>query len=75
MLSILVAGNGRIKIADFGLARVKQSLLSFCQTSVGTLNWQAPELWTERPAYNHKVDIYAAGLVTILSKATRSCSN
>ena len=30
---------------------------------VGTVNWQAPELWVPHPRYNEKVDCYAAGLI------------
>ena len=30
---------------------------------VGTVNWQAPELWVPHPRYNEKVDVYSVGLV------------
>ena len=30
---------------------------------VGTVNWQAPELWHPHPKYNHKVDVFACAAV------------
>lgn len=30
---------------------------------VGTVNWQAPELWSPHPRYDYKVDVFSAGLV------------
>ncbi|KAI6005837.1 hypothetical protein EDD15DRAFT_2214117 [Pisolithus albus] len=48
---------------DFGLAKVKQSTRSMVRSLVGTVNWQAPELWHAHPKYNHKVDVFSCGLV------------
>lgn len=30
---------------------------------VGTVNWQAPELWQARPKYDHKVDVFSCAMV------------
>lgn len=30
---------------------------------VGTVNWQAPELWSPSPKYNHKVDVFSCACV------------
>jgi serine/threonine protein kinase len=30
---------------------------------VGTVNWQAPELWHPQPRYDYKVDVFSAGMV------------
>lgn len=30
---------------------------------VGTVNWQAPELWHASPRYDYKVDVFSAGMV------------
>jgi serine/threonine protein kinase len=30
---------------------------------VGTVNWQAPELWSPKPSYDYKVDVFSAGMV------------
>jgi serine/threonine protein kinase len=32
-------------------------------TVVGTINWQAPEMWVEQPTYTEKVDVYSCGLI------------
>ncbi|EOR00936.1 putative serine/threonine-protein kinase drkC [Wallemia ichthyophaga EXF-994] len=61
--NVLIDDNGRAKLNDFGLARVKQSTRSMIQSLVGTVNWQAPELWSAKPSYTASVDIFATALV------------
>ncbi|TDL25007.1 kinase-like protein [Rickenella mellea] len=61
--NILITSKATAKIADFGLAKVKQSTRSMVRSLVGTVNWQAPELWHAHPKYNHKVDVFSCACV------------
>jgi hypothetical protein len=63
-LNILIDENGRAKIGDFGLAKIKRKVKAFqMNTVVGTTNWQAPEMWSEKPVYTEKVDVYSCALI------------
>ncbi|KLT39753.1 kinase-like protein [Cutaneotrichosporon oleaginosum] len=61
--NILINKQGVAKVGDFGLARVKQSTRSMIRSLVGTVNWQAPELWHPHPKYDYKVDVFSVALV------------
>ncbi len=61
--NILITAKVTAKITDFGLAKVKQSTRSMVRSLVGTVNWQAPELWCPSPKYGHKVDVFSCACV------------
>ena len=66
--NILIDKKGRVKIADFGLAKLmdeeaRSFTLTGSQQVLGTLSYMAPEQ-IERPAsVDHRADIYSLGVV------------
>ncbi|MEM7455873.1 MAG: protein kinase [Planctomycetota bacterium] len=66
--NILVDRSGRIKIADFGLAKmtnatVNDPTLTHTQQVMGTLNYMAPEQRETPTEVDHRADIYSLGVV------------
>ncbi|CAI8012231.1 Serine/threonine-protein kinase Nek10, partial [Geodia barretti] len=51
-----------LSVADFGLAKQKESEFSVMQSTVGTLSYWCPELVKNEP-YTEKADIWAAGCI------------
>ncbi len=64
-LNVLLDDHYRAKIGDFGLSKVKlkTSVTTFNEKSMGTVRWMAPELFGLRPKYSTASDIYALAIV------------
>lgn len=60
--NVLITKDRVAKISDFGFARVKRSTRAMVRSIVGTVNWQAVELWVPKPNYNEKVDVWSAAM-------------
>ncbi|MDO9378789.1 MAG: Stk1 family PASTA domain-containing Ser/Thr kinase [Nocardioidaceae bacterium] len=61
--NVLIAPDGRVKVADFGLARAVSASTSHTVTSgvlIGTISYLAPELVTNEGA-DARTDVYACG--------------
>ncbi|MDA0811366.1 MAG: serine/threonine-protein kinase [Verrucomicrobia bacterium] len=66
--NILLEPDGRVKIADFGLARVVNSQLpewslTATEQLMGTVKYMAPEQLEGAPDIDHRADIYSLGVV------------
>jgi len=66
--NLLIDKKGRVKIADFGLAKLlrREALdvtLTVSGTSLGTLRYMAPEQLEKPEAVDHRADIYSLGVV------------
>ena len=68
--NLLLTADGRLKLADFGLAKYKSgdgggmSAQPYRMTGfTGTLRYMAPEVVRCEESYDEKVDIYSFGLV------------
>lgn len=64
--NIMVGYDGRVKVADFGLAKISQGSDVF-QTQgnalLGTLHYMAPESLVLGTTVDHRADIYALGVM------------
>lgn len=67
--NLLIDRKGRVKVADFGLAKLIQgdealtTNLTVTGTAMGTPHYMAPEQWEEPETVDHRADIYALGVV------------
>ncbi|VDN97493.1 unnamed protein product [Rodentolepis nana] len=70
--NILIGFDGKLKIADFGLSRLKRRRATKTYTPhIGTRGYQAPEIFLGSVTYDEKVDIFSLGviIITLYTKA------
>lgn len=60
--NIIVMSNGRIKLTDFGIARLENADRTRTNVIMGTPGYIAPELYLGGPV-DHRLDIFAAGVL------------
>src|SRR4030095_5730152 len=60
--NIIIMKNGKLKIADFGIARIETSNLTHIGALMGTPGYMAPEQYSG-PAVDWRADIFSAGVV------------
>ncbi|XP_045652847.1 serine/threonine-protein kinase Nek3 isoform X3 [Ursus americanus] len=60
--NIFLTQNGKVKLGDFGSARLLSNPMAFACTYVGTPYYVPPEIWENMP-YNNKSDIWSLGCI------------
>uniref|UniRef100_A0A8R7U0Q3 Protein kinase domain-containing protein n=1 Tax=Triticum urartu TaxID=4572 RepID=A0A8R7U0Q3_TRIUA len=60
--NLLVDKNWNVKVADFGLSRLKLETFLTTKTGKGTPQWMAPEVLRSEPS-NEKSDVFSYGVV------------
>ncbi|KAF9162839.1 hypothetical protein DFQ26_003187 [Actinomortierella ambigua] len=63
--NVLLTRHFEVKLGDFALATVQRlmSMTTISGSLKGTVRWMAPELFSARPKYSTKSDIFALGMV------------
>ncbi|KAB5556332.1 hypothetical protein DKX38_007241 [Salix brachista] len=60
--NLLVDQNWTVKVADFGLSRLKHNTFLSSKSTAGTPEWMAPEVLRNEPS-NEKCDVYSFGVI------------
>ncbi|NXG80195.1 NEK3 kinase, partial [Baryphthengus martii] len=60
--NVFLTQNGKVKLGDFGSARLLAHPASYACTYVGTPYYVPPEIWESLP-YNNKSDIWSLGCI------------
>ncbi|NXE77658.1 NEK3 kinase, partial [Cochlearius cochlearius] len=60
--NVFLTQNGKVKLGDFGSARLLAHPVSYACTYVGTPYYVPPEVWESMP-YNNKSDIWSLGCI------------
>ncbi len=63
--NIIMARNGKLKVADFGIARIEDAGLTQANVMIGTPSYMAPEQFLGTPM-DRRVDLYATGVLLYL---------
>lgn len=68
--NLFLTGGGRLRIGDFGIAKVLDNTAAFAKTTIGTPYYLSPEICQERP-YSWSSDVWAMGCILYEMAALR----
>lgn len=68
--NLFLTASGRLRIGDFGIAKVLDSTAAFAKTTIGTPYYLSPEICQEQP-YNWSSDVWAMGCILFEMAALR----
>lgn len=68
--NLFLTGCGRLRIGDFGIAKVLDSTAAFAKTTIGTPYYLSPEICQEKP-YSWSSDVWAMGCILFEMAALR----
>jgi serine/threonine-protein kinase len=60
--NLVVMSDGRLKVTDFGIARIDSAALTQVTSTIGTPGYMAPEQYVGEK-FDHRVDLFAAGVL------------
>ena len=69
--NVMVTGDGRLKVLDFGIAKEAGSAATATGTGMGTVDYMAPEQHTDAKNVDERADMYALGMTLYVMLAGR----
>ncbi len=60
--NLIITAGGRVKLTDFGIARIENAGLTLVNSQIGTPGYMAPEQYTG-DGVDHRADLYACGVL------------
>lgn len=61
--NILLDQNNHVKLCDFGIAKIIESITQTMTSNMGTFKYMAPEIKNGSSKYDNKVDVYSFGII------------
>ncbi len=69
--NLILTPEGRVKVTDFGIARIENISLTQVSSAIGTPGYMAPEQYVGE-GIDHRVDLFAAGVLLYRMLAGRA---
>src|SRR5437763_5741434 len=60
--NLIITADGRVKVTDFGIARIETHAMTLVTSIIGTPGYVAPEQYLGAPL-DHRIDLFAAGVL------------